>query len=201
MTDRAQASTLEGVIAAIVVASAVILGFQAVDVAPWTSGPDENRIESLRSQASDLLAVAADNGTLTRAVTCVETNTTTNAYDPDLDAYKRNPAQATSTLGPMLNATFFENGFRYNVYLRYWNGTSDEQDRSFAYPSGEELQQPQNGVVTVTRQVVLYDSMPTRSGPNCLTRGDALGDTDLYVEDYYPDSPVYNVVEVVVEVW
>ncbi len=199
--ERGQAFTLEGVIAAVVIASAVILGFQAVDLAPWTSGPGDDSIDSLRGQTEDLLAVAADDDTLTRAVTCLD------GAEPERDAYDRSSLSATE-LGPMLNETFYQNGFQYNVYLRYWNTTGPTRtlEEVVVYPDSDNPQQVQNGVISVSRRVMLYDSMPARNGTfDCEPTVDTLENrsnaSNIYVPDAQPDSEVYNVVEVVVEVW
>ncbi len=199
--ERGQAFTLEGVIAAVVIASAVILGFQAVDLAPWTSGPGDDSIDSLRGQTEDLLAVAADDDTLTRAVTCLD------GEEPERDAYDRSSLGSTTELGPMLNETFYQNGFEYNVYLRYWNTTGSTRtlEEVVVYPDSDNPQQVQNGVISVSRRVMLYDSMPARGFPDCEPTDDTLENrsnaSNIYVPDAQPDSEVYNVVEVVVEVW
>lgn len=211
--DRGQAYTLEGLVAAVLIASSVILGLQAVDVAPWTSGPSQDNVDALRTQGEDLLAASADNGTLVRAVSCLDGDVPeTDAYLPDRDA-------SATALGPMLNETLDQRGYDYNVYLYYWDedpSTGAGPYRSLnttnpvVYPDTGQ-QRPQNGVVTVSRRVVLYDSMPaynaTQPGANgtCAKTGRTLAETnasrDIYVEDVYSDSEVYNVVEVRVEIW
>lgn len=193
---RAQAYTLEGIIAAILITAAVVLGFQAVDVAPWTSGPDDSSIDSLQTQTADALAVAADNGTLTRAVTCLDGD------EPDTDAYVRSSDESATEFGPLLDDVLYDNGYRYNVYLRYQNRTGITK-QILVHP--DSARSPQSGGVTVTRRVVLYDSMRASTLGTCYTKEETLTElndsNDIYVPDRQDNSEVYNVVEVVVEVW
>lgn len=193
---RGQAYTLEGLVAAVLVVASVILGLQAVDVAPWTAGPSDETIETLRMQGDDALAVAADSGMLRRAVTCLD------GSEPEADAYRRDHNASAAALGPLLNGSLASRGYSYSVFLTYRNGSSTEE--VFVHPESE--QSPRNGVVTVSRRVVLYDSMQARTGPDCEPTGRTLGERNrsadgIYVSDEYPDSPIYNVVEVRVEAW
>ncbi len=194
--DRGQAYTLEGLVAAVLIASSVILGMQAVDVAPWTSGPDDDMLDSLRTQGEDTLAVAAENGTLKRAVTCLDgAAPATAAYAPGGDS--------ATALGPMLNETFGNRGYSYNVFLVYQTGETTTE--KLVYPETE--QEPRNGVVTVSRTVALYDGTPAHetTSDGCRPAGENLSERDdtgaVYLADEHPDSQLYNVVEVRVEVW
>ena len=199
---RGQAYTLEGIISAILVVVAVLLGLQAVNVAPWTSGPSEQSVETLRTQGNDLLSAAADNGTLRRAVTCVDGDT------PNADAYRPNSTDSSTALGPLLGQTLKERGYGYNIYLEFWDSDDSPQDGTghvgktttvAVYP--EEPQEPDNSVVTVSRRVVLYNSTMVRTGDDCSVAA-PLGDgTDFYADSVYQDSPIYTVVEVRVELW
>jgi hypothetical protein len=190
--ERGQAYTLEGLVAAVLIASSVILGLQAVDVAPWTSGPDEDTLDSLRTQGEDALAVAAENGSIERAVTCLDGST------PDTNAYAPGEESATA-FGPLLNETFANRGYSYNVFLVYQSGNT--MTETLVYPENE--QEPQEGTVTVSRRVALYDNMTVYESPGgaCSETGDELYTRGAYGGDQHPDSQLYNVVEVRVEVW
>ena len=72
MRDRGQAYTIQGVIGAILVASALVFGLQAVDISPWTEDGSEAQTEALRVQTQDLLAAASDRDALRTAATCID---------------------------------------------------------------------------------------------------------------------------------
>jgi len=194
--ERGQAYTLEGLVAAVLIASSVILGLQAVDVAPWTSGPDDDTLDSLRTQGEDVLAAAAEDGTLDRAVTCHDGDV------PETDAYVPSADSATS-LGPMLNETFGTRGYSYNVFVVYEDGGSTNE--TLVYPETE--QQPDSDVVTVSRRLALFDNSTVHepSAGTCQSTDQTLAEReaagDAYLPDQHPNSELYAIVEVRVEVW
>lgn len=199
---RGQAYTLEGIISAVLVIVAVLLGLQAVNVAPWTSGPTEQSVETLRTQANDLLSAAADDGTLRQAVTCVDDGT------PNVDAYRPTKTDSSTALGPMFGQTLGERGYEYNIYIRYWDAGDSPRDGTDragktttepVYP--DEPQEPDSSVVTATQRVVLYNSTMIRTGDDCSAAAPLNNDTDFYADSVYQDSPIYTVVEVRVETW
>lgn len=205
---RGQAYTLEGLVAAVLIASSVILGLQAVDVAPWTGGPSDDTIESIRTQGNDLLSAASDNGTLTQSVTCLD------GTAPNTDAFAPGRNASATVFGPMLDEALGSR-YDYNVYLYYWDDRPKSGDpissklnttNAAVYPASG-AQRPENGVVTVSREIVLYDSMQVRNGSACSTGGATLKERyennpdSVYVDDVYENSTLYNIVEVRLEIW
>ena len=192
MGDRGQAYTLEGVVGAILIATAVIFGLQAVDVSPWTQGTSDEKVDSLRTQAQDLLSIAGEEGMLERAVTCYV------GGEPAPTIGERSPAASATALGPMLNRTFHEYGFRYNLYFTYANGTTSETIH--VYP--DEPRPAGDGAVTVTRRVTVLNSTAASTDGDCSTRGrtleEAADDIDL---PQISDSEVFHLVEVRLVVW
>lgn len=161
--DRGQAYTLEGVIAAIILASALLYGLQAVDVAPYTSDDrDDRRLDTLRTQVSDALSVAADNGTLRRAVTCIN-GTTGNPHtqvgQPPNDVTGGNVAG----LGAIMNGTMGQQNRQYMILFDYWNDSIDQVDTRVVYPNVTSpnvafTREP----VTVTHRVTVFNSTAIR---------------------------------------
>lgn len=204
MNDRGQAFALEGIIAAVVVASALILGLQAVDLEPLTSGDDRSN-EQLRTQAADVLAVAAESGdarapterpsALREAPTCVrredgETVPNPAAVDPD----------GSTQLGEIFSSTL-DSEFSYRVVLAYPNGT-DRIDTTVL----RDTALPSQSTVTVTRQVPLYESDLIRGTSDCEPlSGEPTLEEDrgigFYVEDQHPDSELHAVVQIRVIAW
>jgi|GEM_PF-852684 len=211
-TDRGQAYTLEGLIAAIILASAVLYGLQAVDVAPYTADDrSDRRLEVLRTQVSDALAVAADNGTLRRAVTCIDPSTG--------DPHPRlgQPPNAVSggdetALGSILNATVGGTERQYIVLFDYWSpdASPPRQLTKVVYSRSGSMQLTfTREPVTVTHQVPVFNSTTIRTNacnpePSGQTvEGRATSD-DLYLPYSTPassDRELYAVVTVRVIAW
>lgn len=172
--DRGQAYTLEGLIAAIVLASAVLYGLQAVDVAPYTDDTRNDRqLETLRTQASDALSVAEDDGSLRRAVTCI--NGTTG--EPHALIGQRPNAVTggnVAGLGGIFNGSLNREERQYIVLFDYHNssGGSARIESRIIHPN---VTSPEVAFtrepVTVTRHVAIYNSTRIQvpvSGAGCL---------------------------------
>lgn len=190
-TRRGQAYALEGIIAALVVATSVLVGLQVVHTTPWTVGTSETLSEQRQTLANDLLVAGDENGTLSRTVRCVDTSG------------QLNPAVHSETVfGQMVDRTLGQRGFSYRLSFAYWDGSAGEQteiavEEADTGPSGD--------VVTATRTVVLTDGMNTfdiNDDSVCAPRDDTLEDnTDFYISNTNSSSAVYNVVEVRLDVW
>lgn len=193
---RAQAYTLEGVVAGLVLVSAVLFGLQAVDTAPYSGGTDRTSSDLLRQEARDALHIAAEQGALDRIVRCTDGS---GAPNPRIG---RLPDDNATRLGAVLGEAFRDIGYRYNVELRYWaNESRSDPGRQTerVFDSGE----PGSSAVSVSRRTTVYDDMPLLTGDHCRERtGDQVGATSsFYVPDADLDSELYNVVEVRLVVW
>lgn len=204
--DRGQAFALEGIIAAVIVASALILGLQAVDLEPLTSGDDRTN-EQLRTQVADALDVAAESGDATapterpnalrEAVTCVrredgETVPNPTAVDPE----------GSTQLGTIIDSTL-DDEFNYRIVLEYPNETAaNGVERTVL----RETELPSQSTVTVTRRIPLYESDKIRGNEDC---GELSGEPTLeedrglgfYVDNQDLDSELYAVVQLRVIAW
>lgn len=195
--SRGQVYTLEGVIGAIIIVSALILGLQAVDIAPWANDPVEQESERLRLQVEDVLAVADDRGDLRAAVTCVD--------DATPDSRVASNAEVT-TLGELLNRTVRQDGSNTVVYVDYLDSGGESELQQFVHPQTEP--RPTDGSVTATHYITLYDSDPiheVESG-ECVPQDETIGDaspSEFYIPELtdQSDSAVYNVVRVRVIAW
>ena len=191
--DRAQAYTLEGTIAAIVVVLAVFYGLQAVDTGPWAGGADRQP-ERLGTQAEDFLSVTAANGTLQQAVTCY------GSSKPVIDGSAG--TGAPSPFERQLNHTFDRQGIEYNLYVSYWNGSNGRERVVFTSTDDDALAVPQQNAGSATYRLALYDDDRARFNDDCSGEGPKLQDLgDFYVPDVNEDSQLYNVVEVRLLVW
>lgn len=195
-TDRGQAYTLEGVVSAILVASALVVGLQAVDPAPWLDDEPFDT-EEYRAQVNDMLAVAsdgttpADGGTdkLTRAVTCLDTSQefTEDAYDED------------SELGPYIDQTIGDRNYKINV--TYWNTTTDTVEETVTETN--TATDPSSTSISVTRQVPLFANDPITifDGGECVEQDEPLSNPGFPVDDQYEGDELYAIATVEVVVW
>jgi hypothetical protein len=209
-TDRAQAYTLEGLVSAIILVSAVLYGMQAVDAAAWTGGTADTEVENLRTQAKDTLAVADQNGTLHASVTCLNGSSNGSphhglAHKPT--RFDESDEYNVTNLGRVLNRTFPTDEFDYNLYFEYWDPDDDQREQVLVYPNVRQA--PDENSVSVTHRVTLYDSTHVSwnsvdEDHGCRNHDAEIGDVSgLYVEDVAtgPNENLYNIVEVRLVVW
>jgi hypothetical protein len=207
--DRGQAYTIQGVIGAILVASALVLGLQAVDISPWTEDGSEAQTEALRVQTQDLLAAASDRDALRTAATCIDGDGNGTPHPAVAAGTVANETERDA-LGTLLNRTLVAADANYRVSLEY-NASAGGSVESTLLTPARSATRPS---VSVTRQVVLFDSdrihefdenrgecVPVRIGNNTLGTRDADPDGSVYVTDQVPDSELYAVVKFRVVVW
>jgi len=216
-TDRGQAYTIEGIIGAILIASALVLGLQTVDIAPWTDSSVDRQTESLRLQTQDLLEAAEDRDALRTAATCIDGDGNDTPH-PAVAAGTANNDTERAALGVLLNRTLDQNNYRYSVYVSYPNGTTAANGSaadSVNTTGISDDRDPTRPSVTATRQVALFDSDPiyefdpdagecvpaTAGTNNTLGTRDADPDQDVYVENQNLDSDLYAVVRIRVVAW
>ena len=186
--ERGQAYTLEGIIGAIIVVSALVVGLQAVDPAPWTD-PDPVDADELGLQAQDLLDAADDRDVLRTAVTCVDA-----AADGELETEAFEPGE--STFGNMTERMLGTNTYRLSV--EYHDGNSVQ--RETVADTGGTVGRVS---ITETRQIALFENDPLyeRSDGECqpaepsVTLGEA-DDDDIYLDNIDEDIELFAIVTV-----
>jgi hypothetical protein len=202
---RGQAFTLEGVVAALVIVAALAMSLQAVVVTPTTRGTvDEDVRTGLRQQADDALSLTASNEPtdLSYLIRYWQPNgqTFAEAENPQIGYGMAGPPLL---LGRLLNTTFTERGYLYNVEVVYRTGDPGRDRRLTMVRQGT----PDENAVVASHAVTLYDN-ETLTSPGAGSAELWEYDTTLADGDggYYPvpdviDGPVYNHVEVRVVVW
>lgn len=199
--SRGQAYTLEAVIAAVLILSALLFAFQVTAVTPLSASTSNQHIENQqRSIAAGALSAAADTtveveGTemsaLREAVLYCDLGEDGGFYGADTPPVytNRNPS---ITFGAILNRSFGP-GLAVNVAVIPENGGSGFMmiDRG----------SPSDNAVTVSRTVTVYNDDPITS-PGSEQVGDAGHDSCLPLFDDEPANEfVYEVVRVEVTVW
>ncbi|AQL41622.1 hypothetical protein BV210_02335 [Halorientalis sp. IM1011] len=203
--SRGQAYTLEGVISAVLVVTAVLVGLQVVDVGPWTSDTTQQS-DDMEQRAEDMLDLAAENGTLSRVVRC-----TYGSADTFTGSQIDN---GSTTFERMLNQTFDRHGHNYNIYFTYLTPSGERERISVTSSSSNPTSgviAPTDSAAVATKTIAIYDDDRTRvvdrtdpDQPKCGATGttvEAAGGAYFIQEDIDDDSPLYNIVEVRLVVW
>jgi hypothetical protein len=210
--DRGQAYTLEGVVGAILVLTALLFATQSVIITPTTGGTVDAVVRTeLRQQANDVLVTTAQNESfdLSAMVRYWDGNRQTfvGATNPRVGYGSKEPPKGFGTL---LEATFTAHAYQYNIRLRYLGAVnaSGPDDGPGTIPlvvRGD----PSDNAVQATYAVTLYDNQ-TLTASDTGMQGVELWELDTNATDgddgYYPipdasPGPVYNVVEVRLVVW
>jgi hypothetical protein len=192
-TDRGQAHTLEGFVAALVVASGVVFALNATAVTPLTASTSNQHIENQQlATAEDLLAAEAANGTLRGAV--LYWNRSRGAFrDSGPRGVYPNGGPPTA-FGGALNETFGADRIAFDVEVRY-RTVNDTRGSARMVDMGN----PTDNAVAATRTVAVFDDAPIAGGTGNVSAAASSG--EFYAPDAAPDGPLFNVLEVRIVVW
>lgn len=197
--DRGQAYTLESLIAALLLVTAVLFALQSVVITPTSAGLQDRDVQAQQEQtASDLLVTAANDGELSRLARFWDCSDGGFATDDDAGVWDENGGYQTDTVpvqdfGETLNHTF-DAGTRYNVELVYAND-SGGQDATHVVYQGT----PGDDVVVASYTITLTDGQRV-TGRDAGTQTLA-GCGDPAIPELSSSGEVYNVVEVRVVLW
>lgn len=192
---RAQAHTLEGITAAMILLSGLVFALQVTAVTPLSASTSNQFIENQqRASASGMLATAEANGTLERAVLYWNDSADRFHGTEEFDYYTN--AGPPNTFGAMLNRTFGGKGVAMNVYFTVLDKSGDIRRVRVVY-RGE----PSDNAVAATRMVTIHDDDPLYDETETETSVNVTQSDGLYMPDADPDSGVYNVVKVEVIAW
>ncbi|UIP01254.1 hypothetical protein Hbl1158_08040 [Halobaculum sp. CBA1158] len=191
---RAQAHTLEGFAAAVILLSGVVFALQATAVTPLTASTSNQHIENQQAAVAEgTLAAAEANGTL--APTLLHWNATDGQFigAGSNGVYTDGPSTA---FGATLNRTFGADRIAFNVEVGY--RTADgERARERIVNMGE----PSDNAVAAERTVVLFDDDPVGDGSGTLGEVEDDPNRGFYAPDADPDGPLYGVMEVRIVTW
>ena len=205
-SDRGQAYALEAVVSVLVLALALVLGMQAVDVAPWSSEADR-QLDELQAQAADVLATAQEEGMLDDVAVCVGADETDNDDDNGDGTVTRGSDDPTLLIPGVAPDTEFE----------AWLDSTLANAAQFAievdYPTDDGIETrsltlqepPDRPSATASTRVTLSESDEILQGAACTPSGDILGDVDedgeFYFDNQDSESALYGVVTIRVIVW
>lgn len=188
--DRAQTHTLEAIIASFIIISTIVFALNATVVTPLTTSTSNQHIENQQqSMAEGVLRHSSATGILQHQLLywnedkrrfVNSTQTGYHGHYPD------------TPFGDILGDVFEDRRVATNVYITFERVDGGTGTKRVIYNGN-----PSDNAVSATETVVLYDDMEL-TGPTDTTLENT---TDYYTSDMYPDSAIYNVVTVRVEVW
>nr|WP_321170906.1 hypothetical protein [Halobaculum sp. DT55] len=198
MTVRAQAHTLEGFAAALILLSGVLFALQATAVTPLTASTSNQHIENQQGAVAEgVLAAAEANGTLAPAILHWNSSGDRFIDSGEGGVYENaNSAFSATAFGETLNRTFGDERVAYNVELRY-RTVSGGQGRTRVVYMGS----PSDNAVAASRTATLYDDDRVDGGSRTLETVASDPDREFYAGDADPDGPLYGVMEVRIVVW
>ena len=199
--ERGQAYTLEAVVAAIVLLTAVAFALQVTIVTPLSASTSSQHIEGQqRAVAQGVLASAAEDGSLERAV--LYWNETGERFHNTVGQGFYTDDPPDNEFGDKLEQAFTQEGIAYNVIVRYQAQNGDINQETMILQGT-----PSDNAVSATRTITLDNDtrlVDEDGSRNETTVREADG---LYIRrgpqpQSEPDSPaVYNVVVVEVIAW
>lgn len=191
--ERGQAFTLEGVVASLMVLTAIVIALQATAITPLTASTANERVEEQsRMVADDMLDTASDKQVLEDAVLYWNTSDET-FYNAPEQGYSSS-SMPDEDFFNLAERTLSENqGLAFNIYITYQTEDGYEEQR-MVY-SGE----PSDNAVSVHEQLILHDDTKLTS-PESNEELQNVED-QFYAPDMNDGNNVYNVIEVEMTVW
>lgn len=191
---RAQAHTLEGIVAAMIILSSVVIALQVTAVTPLTASTANQHIENQEgASAAGVLASARDAG-LIRPTLLYWNATAAGFHGAGETGYYTDGGPPTA-FGELLNDTFGNAGYAFNVEANYVTPAGNHRERRLVY-----MGRPSDSAAAAAYTVTLYDGdrLLDDSGSQTTQRLDS---TPYFADDLGAESTVYAVIDVEVVVW
>lgn len=192
---RAQAHTLEAVVAGLLMLASLVFALQMTAVTPLSASTSSQHIENQQqATGSGVLSVAARTGALKPAILYWD-NGSQQYHDTNgnLGYYTNGPPD--NAFGDMLNRSFDQRGIAYNVYFSFQNTGGATITQRYVYsgvPSDNAVSA--SYTVTLLDEDHLYDADETRNATTL---------TDPNITYPIPDTgrTLFNTVRVEVVAW
>jgi len=192
---RGQVHTLEAVVAAMLLLTSVIFALQMTSVTPLSASTSSQHVENQQhAVAEGVLAGAADDGTLERAV--LLWNATGDRFHDATNGryYTRGPPD--NDFGDALDRAFGTRGIAYNVHVSFQAGDGSTTRRQRMVYVGE----PSDNAVRATRTVVVSNDAILRDSDGDRT-GTRIAETSSFYAPDVVNGSVYNSLRVEVVAW
>ncbi|ELZ13598.1 hypothetical protein C479_02096 [Halovivax asiaticus JCM 14624] len=198
--ERAQAFTLEGLVSAIIVLTAVLFALQAVVITPTTGGAvDRAAMGQDEQEIRDALIVAGEKGNLSDLVRYwnPDSGEWEEANAPGPGAYNSSRFAELSDFGTILDQHIVEAGGKsYNVeYIAYDPSSGSRTSEQIVRMGGGAS----DSVVSASYTVLVHEEQNLHTSRAFEGNGDSIESTPAY--PFKPDTDAYTLVEVRVTVW
>lgn len=191
---RAQAHTLEGIVAAMLVISSVVIALQVTAVTPLTASTASQHIEMQEgAAASGVLASARAEGII-RPTLLYWNDTGARFHGSGKSGYYTQGGPPTE-FGEFLNNTFGEDGYAFNVVARYTTHDGTIRERRVVH-----MGQASDSAAAASYTVTLYESDRMLDASGSKTNR-TLASTPYFANDIGHGDHVYAVIDVEVVVW
>lgn len=149
--DRAQAHTLEAIVAAILLLAGVAFALQATAVTPLTTSTSNQHLKNqLQSTSQGVLAATAESGDLKRALLYWDENES-EFHNADNEGFYTTSNSETNFTSA-LNRTFGPSNVAYNVNIIYHTSNGETAEQRLVRQG-----QPSDNAVAASRTVTLVD--------------------------------------------
>jgi hypothetical protein len=192
--ERAQAHTLEAVVAGLLLLSSIIFALQMTAVTPLSASTSSQHIENQqRAVAQGALATADSQGALKESV--LYWNDTGGQFHgtSDIGYYTNDPPN--TTFGAILRETFDVRSISYNVYVSYQKQGGGRISKPMIYRG-----RPSDNAVSAARSVTLMDDDLLIEPDGSVNRSVNVSSASTYPAQNVGAS-VYNIVRVEVVAW
>lgn len=191
---RGQAHTLEGIVGAMLILSSVVIALQVTAVTPLTASTASQHIEMQEGASAAGILSAARSDNLIRPTLLHWNESGAKFHGAGRDGYYTQGGPPTA-FGALLNETFSEEGYAFNVVARYVTAEGSIREREVV-----DMGHPSDSAASASYSVTLYDSDRIRDASGTKTTK-TLAETPFFADDAASNSQVYAVVDVEVVVW
>lgn len=194
---RAQAHTLEGIVAAMLILTSIVIALQVTAVTPLTASTASQHIETQeRASASGVLSSARSSDAI-RPMLLYWNRTGARFHGSGENGYyaTTDDIPVKMAFPELLNRSFGQNGYAFNVVARYVTPDSNIRERRIIY-----MGRPSDSAAASSVTVTLYDRDRVLDAGRHTTDAN-LSSSPFFADDIAPGSHVYTVVDVEVVVW
>lgn len=205
---RAQAHTLEAIVASLLILTSLIFAIQIAAVTPLSATTSSQHIQNQqRAVSQGVLGTAADQGALKSAILYwnnssaqfhnVSESSTTSG--PDNSGFYNSSFGPNNEFSTILQRALGERNIAYNIYFEFTSGATGSTNQTRYIYNGV----PSDNAVTAVHTVTLMDRdhlINADGSKNSTTLGDG---TSLFGTQKFQDrgDAVYNTVRVKVVTW
>lgn len=197
LSINGQAFTLEGVVASMLIISvALIFSLQITAITPLSASTSSQHIENQQAELAQGTLETATRDELAQML--LYWNASGGQFhNSDADGLYRVNPPANAEFAQRFEDVLIQKGIGVNIELTYYNNATTYADTTTTYFSSGK---PSDNAYTVERRVPIYEDDPIYDASGNPT-GQNVTETNLYIDNVYEDSELYNIVVIRMTVW